>query len=230
MFNVSSGVLMKKFILLPLMAFVSCISEPQKPQDTVGSVRKFEPLVVTVEDSERIQAICRALGSKEDLLSVLVSTGTEYKFSYSQKGCADRELPVAKIVTTTLKRSDSNFVFDSKNGESFGFPDVETTKRGVMAEICQNAGRLISPMQTSRSGAVWFTSFTASEHCQSDASGLCIHLQRGSVIDNVNYKIHTNEWIKFKITNEKRGFFVERKLISSANCSKGSIEKSAVLK
>jgi hypothetical protein len=223
---------MRKFLILPLFLLsVACVNEPQKAGDTVGNVRRFEPLVVTFEDNERIAAICRALSSKEDLLSVLVTTGTQYQFSYAQKNCSDRDVPTPKNVTTTIERTDSNYIFKPNNGEGFGFPDVETASKGAMAEVCANLTNLMSPMQTSRSGAIWFTTFTQSEHCQSDASGLCIHIQRGSILDDLNYQIHTNEWIKFKITNEKRGFFVERKLISSANCSnKGTLEKRATLK
>jgi hypothetical protein len=221
---------MTRLVLISLFLISSCIGEPPKIQDTVGAVRRFEPLVVTVEDSERIEAICRALSSKEDLLSVLVSTGTEYKFSYSQKNCSDRQSSIPKDVVTTIQKTDLGYVFRPTNGEAFGFSDVETVSKGVMSQICQNLGNLMSPMQISRTGAVWFTSFTSSEYCQSDDKGLCIHLQRGTVLDDINYEIHTNEWIKFKIANDKRGFFVERKLISSGDCSKGTIEKRAVLK
>jgi len=50
-------------------------------------------------------------------------------------------------------------------------------------------------------------------------------------VDDFYYKIHTNEWLKIKITNDNRGFFKERKLISTAACSgKGFIEKRASLK
>lgn len=222
---------MSKFLLLPLLALVACVSETKQTPDSVGDIKRFEPIMVTFEDSERIQAICRALSSKEDLLSVLVTTGAEYTFSYTQKACNESELPTPKNVVTTIQRPDSNYIFKAKDNVTFGFADVETATKGVMREICQNVGSLMSPMQTSSTGAVWFTTFTPADHCQSDANGMCIHIQRGSAVDSVNYKIHTNEWIKFKLTNDKRGFFMERKLISSANCNSGkTFEKRAVLK
>lgn len=222
---------MSKFLLLPLLALVACVSETKQTPDTVGDIKRFEPVMVTFEDNERIKAICHALSSKEDLLSVLVTTGTEYTFSYTQKGCNESETPTPKNVVATIQRPETAYIFKTKDNAPFGFTDVETATRGVMKEICQNVGNLMSPMQTSSTGAMWFTTFTPVDHCQSDANGMCIHIQRGSAVDNVNYQIHTNEWIKFKLTNDKRGFFVERKLISSANC-KGSktIEKRASLK
>lgn len=221
---------MKSIFLICLIFLFSCVSEPEKNQGTVGVVRRFEPLMVTAEDGERILAICRALSSKEDLLNVLVSAGTEYTFSYSEKNCEQAEASGSKTVTAVISKADSGYVFKTKQGEAFGFSDVETFSRGVMSELCQTTGSLMSPVQTSSTGALWYTTFTSSEHCQSDQNGICIHLQRGSVLDGVNYKIHTNEWIKFKIANDKRGFFTERKLITSASCSKGTIERKAVLK
>jgi hypothetical protein len=221
---------MTKLVFSFLFLLTSCLGEPQKVQDTVGAVRRFEPLVVTVEDSERIEAVCRALSSKEDLLSVLVSTGSEYRFNYSQKNCSDRQLSIPKEVATTIQKTDLGYVFRPTNGESFGFSDVETVSKGVLSQICQNLGNLMSPMQISRTGAVWFTSFTSGEHCQSDERGICIHLQRGTVLEDINYEIHTNEWIKIKLTNDRRGFFVDRKIISSGDCSQGTIEKRATLK
>lgn len=223
-----------KYILLSIfiLSFVSCMPE-QVPEDSLSlsEVVRFEPLMVTVEDNERINAICSALLDKEDILDVIVTSGKEYLFDYGQKGCQDSSFPSMKRVTTSIQRSEINYFFRPKENDVFGFPDVETTTKGVLTQICANTQNLMNPMQTSSAGALWFTTFTSSEHCQSDAQGICIHLQRGSVVNDFYYKIHTNEWLKIKITNDNRGFFKERKLISTAACSgKGFIEKRASLK
>jgi hypothetical protein len=226
-----SGESMTKILLLPLMLFIfSCHSEKGTPIESLGKVRKYEPLAVTLEDSERIRAICNALAAKEDLLSVLVSTGEEYVFNYYQKGCSEPSAPAPKNLVTTIQREVSGYIFQSKNGESFGFPEVETNTQGIFSEICQNTERLMSPILTN-TGAMWFTSFTSNEHCQSDAEGICIHFQKGSFVQDFDYIVHTNEWIKIKTMNSRRGFFLERKLISSANCSgKNEFHKEARLK
>ena len=224
---------MRYFIFpLLLLSLVSCLSE-QAPSDSLSlnEVVRFEPLMVTVEDNERINSICNALLDKEDILDVLVTSGNEYLFDYGQKGCSESSFPALKRVRTTIQRSEMNYLFRPKENDVFGFSDVETTTKGVLTQICANTQNLMSPMQTSSSGALWFTTFVASEHCQSDAEGICIHLQKGSVVDDFNYKIHTNEWLKIKITNGKRGFFTQRKLISNAPCTgKGFVEKRATLK
>lgn len=221
---------MKRVLFFSLLILASCVDSSEKAPDSVGDVRRFEPLVVSELDTVRLSSICRSLSSKEELLSVLVSTGTEYTFAYNQKGCSESELPTPKSVVTTIARPESDYVFKSKNGEGFGFPDVETATRGVMKEICANLSSLMNPIQTSSSGALWFTTITSSEYCKPSEDSLCVHLQRGSIIDDLNYKIHTNEFIKFKVIGANRGFFTERHLISSANCSKGTLEKRAELK
>ena len=222
---------MKLFSIICLFGLVSCAQEQQKAIGTVNEVRNFEPITVSYEDSAKIQAICGALSSKAEVLDILVNNGTEYTFDYSQKGCDDKEPSEIKQVVATIQPSAENFIFKTKNGEAFGFSDVETSEKGIMAEICQNNGHLMNPIQTSRSGAIWFTSFPSARDCQSDAYTACMYIQRGTVIEGTQYQIHTNEWVKFKVNGDKRGFFIERKMISSAGCGAGkTLSRQAVLK
>ncbi len=223
---------MSKLSVLFLLAVISCVSENKIDPVTVGNLTRFEPRLLSFEETEKVAAICRALASKEELLSILVTTGTEYNFSYAQKGCNDTALPLSKIVSTTIQTvGDSSYVFKAKENAVFGFPEVETSTKGVMAKICENLGNLMSPFQTSSSGATWFTVNTASERCRPDSESFCIHIQRGTIAYDVNYTIHTNEWIKFKMGTPNLGFFTERTLVSSAGCSDNkTIERSAVLK
>lgn len=221
----------KLLLLLSLLLIVSCEVAEEKDSGNLGKEIRFEPIAVTVNDNERIRAVCQALSSKEDLLNILVNTGTEYTFMYSQKNCNDKEAPAPKPVSTLIAEENGQFVFKALHGQSFGFKAVETESKGVMAEICKNIGALTSPMQTSSTGAIWFTTYGNSSHCTTDANGICVHLQRGVVQDSGNYIIHTNEWIKIKTLNEKRGFFTERTLISSAGCSGDkTLERRATLK
>lgn len=224
---------MKIILLLNLiLCLVSCVpSESQDESFSLEGVIRFEPLEVTAQDSERIRLICNALLEKEDMLNIFVDSGREYVFDYGQKGCLETTFPPLKKVTTTIQRSEMNYLFRARENDVFGFPDVETTSKGVLRQICANTQNLINPLQTSSSGALWFSTFTASEHCQSDAEGICIHLQKGNVVDDFYYRIHTNEWLKIKLTTDKRGFFSQRKLLSTLGCSEnGYIERRAVLK
>lgn len=223
---------MTKFLFLPLLFLLSCISEPTKVTDTTRETVPFQP-ITNLEDNERVKAVCKALANKENVLSTLSNSGSEYTYSFAQKGCNEPALPAAKDVVVKISRTDSGYMFKPKNGEAFGFPDIETASEGVMADICKFGGTLESPIRSGTTGAIWWTTFSASEHCSPGFGTLCIYLQRGNSVDGNNYKIHTNEWIKFKLYDNNEGFFTERKLVSSAGCKSaksGKLEMKAVLK
>lgn len=221
----------KILLLIALLGLVSCGGE-QPPVEQIGDTKTFEP-VVTEGDPERVQVICDALAAKEGMLSVLVASAKEYTFSFAQKGCDEAEFPEAKLVPTRIQKSGSSYFFSSKNGEAFGFSDVETSKDGIMELICGWTGVLESPLRSSPTSktAIWWTTMTDPAHCKSGFGNICINIQTGSSKDGYNYKIHSNEWIKFQVSDDNQGFFVERKLISSAGCSKGKrLEMRAKLK
>ena len=223
---------MTKFLFLPLLFLLSCISEPAKTPVTVGDTKTFQP-ITNLEDNERVKFICKALGNKENVLSVLSNSGSEYTYSFAQKGCNDTAMPAAKDVVVKIGRSDNGYIFKPKNGEAFGFSDIETANAGVMADICKFGGTLESPITSGSTGAVWWTTYAASEHCQAGFGTLCIYLQRGSLVSGDQYRIHTEEWIKFKLYDNNEGFFTERKLVSSAGCKNvkgGKLEMRATLK
>lgn len=223
---------MTKFLFLPLIFLLSCVNEPAKTPDSTGDTVRFQP-ITNLEDNERIKAVCKALSNKENVLSTLSNSGAEYTYGFSQKNCSEAALPEAKNVVVKIGRSDNGYIFKPKNGEAFGFTDIETANAGVMADICRFGGTLESPIVSGATGAVWWTTFTASEQCQPGLGTLCVHLQRGNSIDGANYKIHTNEWIKFKLFDNNEGFFIERKLVSTAGCKgikRGKLEMRATLR
>lgn len=210
---------MKHFLIIGLIVLAACKIDSQKaPEDSTGDFRTFSP-ITNIEDNERVQKICSALRNKEAILNVLISSGSQYKFNYAQKGCADASLPAPKEVVTSIVQTDSGFIFRPKNGEAFGFSDVETSTKGALKEICQFGGTLESPILVNSNNALWWTTFTDARYCQAGFGTLCIHLQKGTTRDGANFKIHTNEFIKFKVLEDGEGFFVERKVISSAGCS-----------
>lgn len=225
---------MKRFLILPLFVLVACVGgETESTKDEVGVVRTYEPVVSSFGDQERLRAICQSLAVKESHLGILSSTNKEYKFSYGQKNCDDQTMPALKDVVTTIKKSGTSFYFSPKTSEAFAFTDVETTTEGVMKEVCRFGGAAESPVRDTdaSSVAIWWTTYVSSEHCSPGAGNLCIHIQTGTSKDGRSYKITKDEWIKFNLQNENEGFFIERKLATSAGCSKGrTLEIKAKLK
>lgn len=222
---------MMKFLFVALFIVAGCVSEENTITTNGKEVRNYEPEPMNDTIIARVKAMCNALSYKQDRLSVLVST--EYTFGYSQKGCSSKSSSAPlKDVRVTIAKSGSDYSFKALNGETFGFTDVETNTTGMMKEVCENVDNgLTSPMQTSSTGALWLNIYTTKEDCVSDADAFCIQVSRGSVIDGSRYAIHTNEWMKVKISGSNRGFFTERKVASTANCGDGQyLVRSAVLR
>jgi hypothetical protein len=215
---------MSKFLILFLFVLVSCGKDA--PLNTnVGERRRMDPQPIRdANDLAAYKNICMAIANKSEMLSV--STEGEYVFSYSSKGCSESQMSGPRDIKTYIERiSDSIFVFRSRSGESFPFSDVETDTTGLMSKICANLNNdLKSPIQTSMSGVMAFS------RCDSDANIECVLIERGT-LNGDEYTIHTKDWIKFKVTNGRRGFFVQRNQISGTSCPEGQeVMKAATLK
>lgn len=223
---------MVKFILISLFVIAGCVSENATKTDEVGrEVRTLDPIEVDPSSltMAHINAICGALIYKESVLSVL--TSTEYTFVYSQKDCSKSSIPASKPVTVAIQDIGSAYIFKSVNGEAFGFSNVETSNSGIMKEICQaRTTGLTNPMQTP-AGGLSFSLNPSKNDCKSDSDAICIQIDRGPMIDANRFAIQTKDWMKIKISGTNRGFFTERKVVSTANCGEGqSMERRAVLK
>lgn len=220
---------MKQIILLALLVSSGCVKTSEEETTPQMQSRRFDPISVAPEDQSRLKAICDALASKEERLPSL--EGSEYTFAFAERGCNEAEPVPEKEVKVTIQREASHYIFRKSSEENFAFSNVETATSGVMSVICANIHDLRSPLQTSSKGAVWFTTFTSQRDCASDYHSMCIHLAKGEHIGDLNYRVHSEEWIKFKVRDERTGFFIERKLVGSADCSEGkTMEKRARLK
>ena len=221
---------MMKLVFVALFVIAGCVGEETKTTTNGKEVRNYEPEPASDAVASRIQIICNALSYKQDRLGVLINT--EYTFAYSEKGCSKsgKSSEAPKPVRVSIQRSNIDYVFKSINGETFNFSEVETSTSGMMKEICSNITGLMNPIQTSPTGAIWFDIYTNNNDCASSSDAYCIQVKRGSVIDGTSYAIHTNEWMKVKISGTDKGFFTERKVASTANCPDGQfIQRSAQL-
>ncbi len=218
-----------KVLFLSLLVLAGCGGQVIQENEAEGieTLRTYEPLVPS--DISTVKKICDALSHKGERLSSQINM--PLTFSYAQKDCAEVELPAAKDVRVTIQKPGAFYVFRKADGELFPFPDVETLDEGAMKTICADLDRITTPFQTSPTSARWFTTATSSANCRAQGEEVCILIESGSVVTGTSYKIHTREWIKFRLTDPKRGFFTERVLRSSGSCEKGSyIQKRAVLR
>ena len=221
--------MMKLWILMSLLTLAACEGDSVPKSDSVNGVLEYIETPMEASDAARLRSICDALSAKEDQLSVLISS--EYTFDYSFKGCSDSALGTPKTIATTIQRPYGNYVFERTDGDGFAFPDVETSTKGVLARFCNQGANIVSPIRSSDTGAMWVTTVTDAGRCSAGSGAFCVRIQSGSMTSPGYYQIHTNEWMKIKLTQPRRGFFIERTLVSSASCSSGkTVEKKVVLK
>jgi len=218
------------FFYLLFFLSLGCLppEETQEQQTSLEDIQlRFEPLSVAEEDLNQIKLICSALEDKEIILPDLV--GQRYNFTYFQKSCESSEYAPEQMISALITKPSQQYVFKNEDGGIFPFPDLETTVDGVMKPICAQLSDLKSPLQISSRMAMWFTTFTSEKHCKSDKDAVCIQIQKGEYLSDLNYKIHTSEWIKFKVRSNLLGFFIERKLNSRLGCTPGRIFEKKVL-
>lgn len=221
---------MKTAVLVSLLLCIACNSDSQKPQTNSNGYmdeRRADELTVSYEDYYRLDTICKALREKENRLGDLITS--EYTFDYQSRDCNADALK-SQTVKVSIQKPGDDYVFRPSNGEPFSFQNVETSTSGVMSKVCAQIGDFKNPI-ISGSSAYWITTFVRSEHCRSDENGICVFIEKGSQIRDGIYGVHAREYLKFKTRNPRMGFFTERKLITSADCSNGkTIERRAYLK
>lgn len=209
-----------KACLLAMLILVSCV-ESKKAAKGPARIVDYNPIMVEGKNLSNLKAICNSLSLKESQLNVLVQSGREFQFNYAQKNCGDEKLPEAKKVVTTIIDNYTQFDFKSRNGEAFGFTEVDTKSKGVMAKICQSLdnGYVQNPIQTSPSTAYIFSTLKSEgSKCDSNSDVVCLYVRKGS-LNNSQITIHTDEWIRFKVKDQNAGFFIERELASNIGCS-----------
>lgn len=219
---------MKKMIFLSLLVLSACGKVKLEDSNPQNDESGYFPLAVEGEELRKITLVCDSLKYKERRMS----TGIDFTFGQSQKGCKQDKFPTLTDMAVTTMQPNGEYIFMPSNGiGSVLFPDVETSNKGVMAKVCDEIDRLMTPMQLS-SDLVLNINTNDTKYCNDDdGNHVCINLDRGPFVSGTAYKILTREFIKFKISGGNQGYFVERRSIADANCAPGEkLEKWAVMR
>lgn len=221
---------MKCILLLSMLSLLSAckVAVKNEQEGSAGKLVTFSPQVVSGEEEKRIQKICHAIAEKSDRIH---SYSTRYTFNYAEKSCADESMRPSRDVAVQMEdRGNGYFAFRPETADTFAFTNVETSSSGVLSEICKRPSESAVQINGGRS-AQWWTTLIRSAECSSDGDHVCVHVKTGSLVSGNQFRIHTDEWIKFKVTSGRLGMFTERKLISEADCASGyTVERRAKLK
>lgn len=222
---------MSRLFLFALMVFTFIGCGVGDEMNEVGGQRKFEPMSISPEDYGRILAVCNAIKNKEAILPQMVQNSAPFPFEYGEKTCAGESIESYTTFVTKIKAIAQDYEFARADGQDFAYRNVETSKVGLMVDVCNNLPAKTSPIIGSNGAGIWFGSVVATKTCQSSSDATCMLVEFGRKIDQDNYQIHTREWIKFNIRGAKEGFFTERRTYSAVGCAAGlQLERAAFAK
>jgi hypothetical protein len=207
---------MKLFPLLLLLMIVACGKVSQKTA-VLGDTQKFEPITPDNSTLSQMQSICSAIAYKTQFLD---SNTNVYTFDFSQKSCTDSNLGPSAPVAVTIIRNLTNYNFRKSDGSLFGF-DVESSTTGVMGTICSTITSLKNQILTSDNVLIGIaTTGISAADCSPNANEVCLYISKASPGTTTGeYIVHTKEWLRFKVANDKTGFYLERKRISQSDCA-----------
>ncbi|HXH29590.1 MAG TPA: hypothetical protein VNJ01_02145 [Bacteriovoracaceae bacterium] len=209
-----------KISFLILVSVLASCGEIKKSGNSVGEIRTFSPVTVDQNSAGRIATICQALAQKSQVLAQALNTA--HTFEVNQTDCAGAPIDSGPTEVRIQKNANGEYVFRrTSDGLDFVYPDVETATSGIMSRLCANQEQLVNPFKIENDQVVWFRATgTSSEDCRPTSDELCILLETATPEYPGSYKIHTKEWVTFRVNTlkEKLGFFSQRKTVSSSIC------------
>jgi hypothetical protein len=219
--------MLKVWGVLAFVGLAACGEIPTTVSKGVGEIRSVDPL--TVSNMGFIQDICNAVQTKTGLLSSLM--GTRYTFDYSERSCDQAALGAPVATEVYLANVMGYKFYDVATNAPFYFQEVETSTSGILGSICSKGSGLTNPVQIGANWVYLYTSGISAADCSAGVDEACLYLEQGADQGNGTAKIHTKEWIRVKIRNEKEGFFLERRLISKGTCQEAkTIGRHAILR
>jgi hypothetical protein len=223
---------MKYVVVLSLLGVLSCgrTSAPSSGSDgVIGQVRTLAVAPAAPADATAVSEICQALLQKEAMVSTLLNT--THRYVALQTNC-DGTTQSLEEVSVTIQQDGGDVVFRRASNLAFLFPQLETTRSGVLAGVCATATNLVNPIVTDSEALFFTTSGIRAADCLPGAGERCILLER-ALIQGTTATVHTREWLRI-VTNANQGrlgFYNLRRRVSRSFCPLNqSILQSATLK
>lgn len=221
---------MKFITVLSLsILFSACGKYEYENSADFNSSKELSPVTLNSDDSKKLRDICDTLSQKEQTISSMA--GNKYVFTDTRKNCTDSGfLPIGESNVTLTNQGGSIKFTEGVGNTLYYFPDVETRSEGVMKEICDQTN-FESPIRGSDNSLLYFSLRDISPaDCQQTTGQTCVQIEKG-IVDGSKGKIHTREWLRFKLDQPLLGFWTYRKLTSNGGCLEGSyFGRTATLK
>jgi hypothetical protein len=216
--------MMRVWLLLSL-TLIGCGKYEVGPAGGLGELKNISPITYDSNSKEfqNIRSICHALESKST--TIAASVNKNFTFANEVKSCDLANYSAIPDSAVTLVSQQDGLKF-MENSSYFYFSDVETIQQGNMAAICAQLSNIISPVEQGPNLVYFSTTGIFENDCPQMSNQICIKLEKAVKLDTkdgARARVHTIEWIRFKINDPQRGFFTHKKLISEADCEAGKV-------
>ncbi len=222
---------MKFALALTLLCTLSCgrVENKRSGDSVIGQVRSLVVSPASSADRSGVTEICQALIQKESAASTLLNT--THQFATTQTNC-DGTTQGPEDVTVTIQQEGSDLIFRRSNNSAFIFPQVETTRSGVLAELCGAVSNLTSPLLSETEALYFTTSAISTSDCLPRAGERCILLER-ALVSGTTATVQSREWLRVltDVNQGRIGFVNFRRKVSRSFCPLNQvISQSASLK
>lgn len=166
----------------------------------------------TKTDADSMALACGALSAKEASLESGVPITRNFRFSVRSSDCS------GEFVTTVQDVRIEDGVFKQTSGANFVFKNIETTKEGILAPVCQNGGLFTGQYDEGGHTVIVRTAENGTE-CPRVQGSVCLQFIK---VQKNTEVIVSRELLRIRHTTGEslRGFFDWRRLSGqSADCA-----------
>lgn len=215
---------MKYSILFLSILAVSCgeYKTTGVSSDRVGDIRQVitdDLSPATRLDRENMVKVCNALAKKEAIL--LTALNSNHTFSTFQSDCEGNIMSSGNVTVVLQRGLSEEFVYKrTSDGLDFIFPTLETTKSGVVSDICQNISNLTNPVKADSNITYFSTSGISGSDCAQATGEICVRVEQ-AFLQGTTATVHTKEWLRVRVSspdNKYIGFVTERKKVTQSFC------------
>lgn len=209
---------MKILSVVLLLGIIACGRSP------VGSGslgRKFSTSqqAISANEATALQTICGALAQKQSALQQ--GTGLALTYNVAQRDCGTGSQSRTSTVTVNVESTGTSFPLRrADNNSLFIYPDAETPISGVMRSVCSALTDRLIPVKVDDSNFVTFNTGSFPE-CTPGVGEACIQIIQGTASGTDSFTENKQEWIRFRTSGARLGFFSFRRTISNSFCAAG---------
>lgn len=205
------------FILLSLVASCGKTPEGVSGAGSVGQSRSFVSAPATTTQQNIVSTLCTKLMQKENNLQFYVNGFSKFNYDTTYTACDDSV--TTGSAAPTLTNNGGVLQYYLAPGQSL-VTSIETSKSGLISQLCQAGANLGYPLETSSSVAIWYSVYSDGDCPRTDPDYQCVRLETGVKQVNGQYIINRNDQFVLDFSpGQQSGMVVRHERAEQGNCA-----------